>query len=69
MSLLTLDFSLWSFGALAIGALGDGVSRAAHVTGAAGLRAAFSLAGVVCVLCALWLAPRVARSAIEPAQG
>jgi MFS family permease len=69
MSLLTLDFSLWSFGALAIGAIGDGVSRAAHVTGSVGLRAAFSLAGVVCVLCALWLAPRVARSAIEPARG
>ncbi len=61
MSLLTLDFSLWSFGALAVGALGDGVSRYAGVGVASGLRAAFVLSGAVCVLFALGIAPRVAR--------
>ncbi len=61
MSLLTLDFSLWSFGALAVGALGDGLARAADVSGATGLRAAFVASGAVCVLCALLVAPRIAR--------
>lgn len=59
MSLLTLDFSLWSFGALAIGATGDGIARAAGWAGPTGLRAAFVLGGIACVLCAAVIAPKI----------
>lgn len=59
MSLLTLDFSLWSFGALAIGALGDGFSRALGVPAPDGLRWSFVLGGVLCLLCAARIAPQV----------
>lgn len=68
-SVLTLDFSLWSFGALAIGAIADAVSLGAKVSGPTGLRIAFFGAGFVCVLCALAIAPKVLREKIEPHRG
>lgn len=60
MSLLTLDFSLWSFGALAIGALGDGIARWGAMPGPQGLQRAFVFSGIVCALCAALIAPRLA---------
>ncbi len=62
MSLLTLDFSLWSFGALAIGALGDGIAHAAGLSGPQGLRWAFVAGGVICAICAAVIAPKVLRA-------
>jgi predicted MFS family arabinose efflux permease len=59
MSLLTLDFSLWSFGALAIGALGDGIARWGAMPGPQGLQRAFVFSGIVCALCAAVIAPRL----------
>lgn len=60
LSLLTLDFSLWSFGALAIGALGDGIARWGALSGPQGLQRAFVLSGIVCAICAAIIAPRLA---------
>jgi predicted MFS family arabinose efflux permease len=62
MSLLTLDFSLWSFGALAIGALGDGIARSTGLSGPQGLRWAFVAGGVICAICAAVIAPKVLRA-------
>ncbi len=61
MSLLTLDFSLWSFGALAIGALGDGIASLAAIPGSQGLRWAFVCGGLVCAACAAVIAPKILR--------
>jgi MFS family permease len=60
MSLLTLDFSLWSFGALAIGALGDGIARGLVLPAPLGLQRAFLLSGIICACCAALIVPRLA---------
>jgi MFS family permease len=67
MSLLTLDFALWSFGAIATGALGDALARRTHSMGS-GLQYAIGIAGLLCVLSGAIVAPRVARGKLTPAE-
>ena len=67
MSLLTLDFALWSFGAIVTGALGDAFARSLH-SASKGLQHAIGFAGLICILSACIVAPSIARAKLTPAE-
>ena len=77
VSVLTLDFSLWSIGALATGLLVDllATRRAAGlgVTFEAAqpwaLGAAFTILGGVCAVCSLLLARTILRTRVSASEG
>ncbi len=67
MSLLTLDFALWSFGAIVTGAIGDVLARSVH-SASKGLQQAIGFAGLLCILSACIVAPSIARAKLTPAE-
>lgn len=65
MSLLTLDFALWSFGAIATGALGDVLAKSVH-SASRGLQYAIGIAGLLCIVSACIVAPSIAKATLTP---